>query len=213
MKSAPNASLHSATEKHHRLTIVLHWGTLLCIVVAVGAVLLCEFIGDKFWRQILLETHRQLGLLVLLGVAIRLGVRLRYGMADHMSGLPWPMRFAATATHWCLYGLLIGLPLLGWATTNAHNLQVQFFGLVDLPTLIGVDAELADELSDNHILGSWMLLGLVALHAAAALYHHFIRRDRVLWAMLPGADGAVPVRPTELVPPGEPAHGDVPQLG
>jgi cytochrome b561 len=31
------------------------------------------------------------------------------------------------------------------------------------------------------------MLGLVALHAAVALYHHFVRHDAVLRRMLPAA--------------------------
>jgi cytochrome b561 len=192
MKSAINSRLYTKLEKHHPMTIALHWGTLMCIVIAVATVLLCEIIGDKLWRQLLIESHRQLGLLVLLGVAVRLYVRRRFGMANHMSGLPLPMRLAASAVQWSLYGLLVGLPLLGWATTNAHNLPVRLFGLIHLPALAEVDSELADQLSDYHVLGAWMLLALVSLHALAALHHHFIRRDAVLAAMLPSRDDAVP---------------------
>jgi cytochrome b561 len=35
------------------------------------------------------------------------------------------------------------------------------------------------------VLTSYVLLGLVGLHAAAALYHHFVLGDRVLVRMLP----------------------------
>jgi cytochrome b561 len=203
-----------AAQKHHWLTITLHWATVLCIVLAVASVLLREMVEDKFWRQALLETHRQLGMVVLLGVAIRLGVRMRYGMADHMRGLPWPMRMAAQGAHWCLYGLLVAIPLLGWATTNAHNLQLRFAGLIELPALVGVDSEFADELSDNHVLASWALLALVVVHAAAALYHHYVRRDLVFWAMLPGAsDLPSPEGPLQPVRTPEAARGDAGSLG
>ena len=135
----------------------------------------------------------------MLGVAVRLFVRQRHGMADHMSHLPKLMRLAALGVHLALYGLLIGLPLLGWATTNAHSLSVRFLGVIPLPFLAEVDSELADQLSDYHVLGAWMLLGLVGLHTVAALYHHYIRRDTVLWAMLPErADTLVERSPKSL---------------
>jgi cytochrome b561 len=190
MKSARYSQRQSKIEKHHPMTIALHWATLLCIVIAVATVLLCEIVGDKFWRQLLVESHRQLGLLVLLGVAMRLYARQRYGMADHMSDLPKPMRLMAGAVQICLYSLLVALPLLGWATTNAHNLPVRLFGLIPLPLLAETDAELADQLSDYHVLAAWALLALVSMHAAAALFHHFIRRDAVLLAMLPSRENA-----------------------
>ena len=36
---------------------------------------------------------------------------------------------------------------------------------------------------------AYCLFGLAALHALAALYHHFVRRDGVLLRMLPGGTG------------------------
>jgi cytochrome b561 len=47
------------------------------------------------------------------------------------------------------------------------------------------DSELAGVLSDYHVLLAWILLIFVGMHAAAALWHHFVRRDAVLAAMLP----------------------------
>ena len=41
-------------------------------------------------------------------------------------------------------------------------------------------------MEETHELGAPLLLGLIALHVAAALYHHFVRRDAVLKRMLPG---------------------------
>ena len=55
-----------------------------------------------------------------------------------------------------------------------------------LPALARVDSELADILTDYHLLGSWILLGVLALHICSALIHHYIFKDEVLSAMLPG---------------------------
>jgi cytochrome b561 len=196
MKSAPLPQLHRGLKKHHPLTIALHWGTVLCIVIAVGSILFREAIGDKFWRILLLETHRQCGLLIMLVVAARLYVRQRHGMANHMHGMPVLMQLAAKAAHWMLYAALIALPLLGWAATNAHNVGVRLFGLISLPWITEVDSEWADTLSDYHALGAWILLGMVVMHVGAAMFHHFIRRDTVLWAMLPDKAPKLP----ELAP-------------
>jgi len=34
-----------------------------------------------------------------------------------------------------------------------------------------------------HAIGARLLLALIVLHVGAALYHHFIRRDGLLWRM------------------------------
>ena len=80
---------------------------------------------------------------------------------------------------------LLALPLEGWALTSAHGITLALFGAVHLPNLIASDSELADVLSDYHVSLAWILLIVAGLHAAAALWHHFVRRDAVLAAMLP----------------------------
>ena len=192
MKTIEFPASQQAHKKHHPLTIALHWGTVLCIVIAVGSILFRDALGDKFWRILLLEVHRQCGLLIMLAVAARLYVRQRHGMANHMKGMPPLLQWAAKAAHWMLYAALVALPLLGWAATNAHNVGVRLFGLIPLPWITVVDSEWADTLTDYHSLGAWILLGMVVMHVGAALFHHFIRRDAVLWAMLPEKASKLP---------------------
>src|SRR6266550_3570696 len=93
---------------------------------------------------------------------------------------------AATVAHWSMYGVIAGLVLLGWALCNAHAIHLRLFGVIPLPDLVAADSDLADTLSDYHIWAAWVLLSLVVPHVLAALWHHYIRRDGVLTAMLPG---------------------------
>jgi cytochrome b561 len=55
-----------------------------------------------------------------------------------------------------------------------------------LPPVIGPDKILAKHAMVAHELVAYLLVALIALHAAAALFHHFVRRDNVLKAMQPG---------------------------
>jgi cytochrome b561 len=54
-----------------------------------------------------------------------------------------------------------------------------------LPNLVQADSDLADTLTDYHVWAAWGMLALVVAHAAAAWWHHAVRRDGVLTAMLP----------------------------
>ena len=56
-----------------------------------------------------------------------------------------------------------------------------------LPALAAPRARWALAAGDIHALMMWILLGLVVLHAAAALYHHLVRKDAVLRRMLPAS--------------------------
>jgi cytochrome b561 len=105
------------------------------------------------------------------------------------------MRFAAHWSEYALYPLLLTQPILGLLHTNAHGDRVNLFFLGDLPAIIGRDRQLATQLLGAHKMVGLVLLGLIALHASAALYHHFWRRDDTLRAMLPlGRGGQVSIR-------------------
>lgn len=172
--------------KHPRLIVALHWGSVMAILVAVGAMFARDALENAAARQFLLQVHRQLGLAVLVVVGVRILARLTKKLVDHAPGMHAIMRLAAQGAHVLLYGLLIALPVGGWALTNAHDISLSFLGVIHLPKLVSADSELADTLSDYHIWLAWGLLAAVAMHAAAAFWHHFVRRDAVLHAMLPG---------------------------
>ncbi len=53
-------------------------------------------------------------------------------------------------------------------------------------TLVAANADLADTLTDYHVLFSWALLGIVSLHMTSALIHHFVMKDKTLTSMIPG---------------------------
>ncbi len=184
MGSSASASL--AIERHPLVTRVLHWATAVILVVSVSAILYRETTEHTTVRQVLMELHRQLGLLVLVILVARVAVRAVKGLVNHAPGLSAGVRRAATLAHWSMYGVLAGLILLGWAQCNAHAIHLRLFGVIRLPDLVAADSELADTLSDYHIWAAWVLLALVVPHVLAALWHHYIRRDGVLTAMLPG---------------------------
>jgi cytochrome b561 len=179
------ATPETTKPSHPTLTIAIHWMTVVAIVVAVAVMFVRDAVEDRVWRQILLETHRQLGLLVLLAAGVRVAIRLRKGLTDHAPDMAAVMRWAAKAAHVLMYGVLIALPLLGWAVTSAHGVSLKFLASVPLPKILSADSELADTLTDYHVWLAWGLLALVVAHVSAAVWHHFIRKDGVLRAMLP----------------------------
>jgi len=186
-------SAATAIGRHPALIRVLHWTTALIIVISVVAILYRETTEEKAVRRVLLELHRQLGLLVLLALLARIAIRSAVGLANHAPDLGAGARFAAVLAHWLMYAVLAYLTLIGWALCNAHAVHLQLLGMIPLPDLVGADSDLADTLSDYHVQAAWVLLGLVVLHVLAALWHHYIRRDGVFSAMLPGKSQASPL--------------------
>ena len=165
------------------LTLAAHWLSALAVSLAFGLVWTREALDDDAIGHLLLAWHRQLGLLVLLLLAVRLIARRRQPSQD--LALPPLLHWASQATQWLFYLLLLVMPLLGWAMTSAQGHPLQLFNLAPLPPLLSVNPDLADSLQEWHELGASCLLGLIALHVLAALWHHAIRRDGVLASMLP----------------------------
>lgn len=167
-----------------RKLVVLHWLTVLCLVLVAGFILTRDEVDGRTARMWLLEGHRHFGLFVLLLFFIRVAFRLRAGKLPQAQGPGRLMRCLATSTHLALYALLLVQPLLGWSLSNAEGKPVHFFGMT-LPALVGADEDLADSLHAWHQNTAWLLLALISLHVAGALFHHFILRDGVLRMMLP----------------------------
>ncbi len=189
MTTATDQSRETFRQRHPTIVILLHWLTVALILAGVAFVLTREEVGARDLKQLLLEQHRSIGLLVLALVALRLLSRLWHWRSLVRHDLPWFLHLTSVAAHWGLYILLIATPLLGWALTNAHGQDASLFGLPALPPLVDTDLDLADTLADWHALSAWTLLGLIAAHALAALWHHYVRRDGVMNAMLPWLPG------------------------
>jgi cytochrome b561 len=97
------------------------------------------------------------------------------------------MQWAAKAMQYALYWLLLLQPVLGLLHSSAHGGPVKVFFLFRLPPLIERDHDLAEKIRAIHAIVANLLLLLIIIHALAALFHHFIRRDETLTRMLPGA--------------------------
>ena len=169
------------------LMILLHWLTLGLLVLSAACVFGRDLVGSRSGRLWLLAAHRHLGLLVICATCLRLACRFLYmdTLRAIESSLPQPVRLIAHATHILLYGLLLALPMLGWMLSNARGTAVIFLGLMRLPSLAPLDLDRADTLATWHQWGGWCLYALVGLHAAAALWHHYLIKDHILRAMLP----------------------------
>jgi len=171
--------------RHSYATIGLHWLSVMAIFVAAVSGLWREWSENDALRIWLLEVHKQSGLLVLACLFLRLAVRFTFGMADHAGELSPLMRAAASMSHAGLYLLLLALPSIGLLLCSASALDVRVFGIFSLPPLLEDDPDVAANLAQFHVWGAWALLAMVLMHVAAALWHHLVRRDGVMLAMLP----------------------------
>jgi cytochrome b561 len=164
----------------------LHWLTLFLVAaIFVLAFSIIYFASSREEAVALIQLHRSFGVTVWVVTLGRLVWRQFSRFPNWPADMPQTMRFAAQWSEHALYALLLTQPILGLLQTNAYGDRVNLFFLGQLPALIGQDRPLAKQLLAVHVTVGLLLLGLIALHASAALYHHFWRRDDTLDAMLP----------------------------
>ncbi|MFO6255884.1 cytochrome b, partial [Pseudomonas aeruginosa] len=69
-------------------------------------------------------------------------------------------------------------------TLSTAGKPIPFFGL-ELPPLVDKNPDLAGQIKEWHETIGNAGYFLIGLHAAAALFHHFVSRDNTLVRMLP----------------------------
>ncbi|POZ60190.1 cytochrome b [Chromobacterium alticapitis] len=171
-----------SARKHYPLSVsLLHWLLALAIL---GNLVLGWLLDDE---PALMALHKSIGALILLLALARLLNKLR-----SRKRLPSSVNAAGTvsylgekAVHGLLYLGMFSVPLLGWLKSNAAGHAVSLFGLVNLPTLIGRNADWSETLDDAHGAAAYGLAALVAAHVCAAIAHQLLRRENVVGRILP----------------------------
>ncbi len=167
---------------------LLHWAmaALLLSMLFLGAAMVDRW---QPWATSAIQLHKAFGLLALALAVLRLVNRLRFRAPPLPAGMPAAQRAIAHASHVLLYALMLALPLTGWAMQGAAGLPVQVAGWV-LPALVEPDLARYGLLRELHAWLAYGLLGLVLLHAGAALHHGWVRRDGLLARMGFASEGA-----------------------
>lgn len=180
-------------DRYDAVAILLHWLVAVGVVAQIAIGLAMTQLPLTPARQFpLYQMHKSIGITVLAVVLLRVAWRLTHRPPPLPDTMPLVERRFASAAHLVLYGLLVGLPLTGWAVVSAspYNIPTVLYGLVPWPHLpvlstLHDKAPVEAVLATIHSFGGWFLAALIGVHAAAALRHHVLLHDAVLWRMLP----------------------------
>jgi len=166
---------------------LFHWVTLGLMLVALPLGFVIQHVKDAS-KMGFYALHESAGLTILFVALARLAWRRLSPPPSMPNDMPKLMRTTSTAVHHALYALLILQPLLGFLATNAWGFPMQgataYLGFIEMPKFMEAWEGLAKILSLLHSIGGWLLVVLIALHIAGALFHHAIRRDGTLMRMI-----------------------------
>ena len=176
--------METQTKGYGFVSKTLHWLIFFLLAAQVAVGWLMPHIGRHTVDEGLVAWHFSIGAAILFFIVVRIVWRIAFPVPE-LPGIPVWQRHLARVMYLILYLLVLVICLLGWASTSARGWDVKLFGAVTLPPLAEKGARWGFEAGDIHSFLINVLLGFVALHVLAALYHHFIRKDDVLRRMLP----------------------------
>ncbi len=177
--------LTNTATRYGAVSQAFHWITVVLAGTAYllgpggpeARVYLASRAGDVAW-------HETFGMLVFAVVLARLAWRLIDRKPADPPAVMW-MEMSAQAVHWLLYALLIAIPATAITGAFLEGHGVTFLGVGQIGPFGPAMHSLGQTISDWHrSLGSF-IVWVAGFHAAAALFHHFVLRDRVLLSMLP----------------------------
>ncbi len=177
----------TAPQRYSASAKFMHWFVAIAVIalLAIGPVMK-RLVPEGALRDNLYNFHEALGALTLLVMVARLARRLAFGVPPP-DAVPSPLETRASLwAQYALYPLLFLVPVLGWAGTNAYGDPVSVFGLFDFPAILNKDQPLSDRIFVWHLIGALLIGAIAALHIAGALYHGFVKHDRVLERMTLG---------------------------
>lgn len=168
---------------YHPLTILIHWLTAALVILPFAIAWIALRMPDNVALR-LLVVHEAAGASILLITLLRLCWRAYTGPGPALTMLPRWQVTAARIVQGLLLLLLIIQPILGWLTAAAANLLPPALANVGWLHPVAPDKQLYLFLAACHYWSARLLLALLALHIAAALYHHWVRRDDILRRMV-----------------------------
>ena len=169
-------------QSYSSIAKTFHWTIMVLVLLMLYGGFTSEDL-PKEDRLGFFQTHAGLGIVILILMLGRILWRRTHPVPDLPDNMPRWQQIASKATHHGLYLLVLLQPIFGLLTVSASKFNLKAFGVVGLQV---APNETIHEIGETlHGINAWIITALIALHFAAALYHHFILRDNVLKRMLP----------------------------
>lgn len=169
--------------RYHPVLVALHWAIAFCLIglLIAGATLLAPLANNDPAKLMSFRMHMALGGITLFLLVARLIVRLLTRTPPRLPTGNAVLDRLAPLTHAALYILPLAMIFSGITFASASNLPDAVFGTGPMPESFTHPARAV------HGIAATLLMVLIALHIAAALWHQFFRRDGIMTRMWFGA--------------------------
>jgi cytochrome b561 len=168
--------------RFHPLLVTLHWllAVLIVAMLCVGFLLLAQMPNDDPRKISVLLIHMSVGMAILALMVVRFVVRWRTSRPAEATAGNRLLDRLAQVTHYGFYVLVLLMVGTGYATGILAGLNRSVFqhSGEPLPASFAIYPTFV-----AHSYLALVMVGLILLHLVAALYHQFVRRDRLLQRM------------------------------
>lgn len=190
--------IKNTTSNYGSVAKWLHWLTALAFLLAYILYWYPHIFFEarsEPWRMAQ-TLHKAVGFSVVLFFCLRLYWRYTNPQPKLPDSMPWWQILASKATHFLLYFFMLAMPLSGYfgngGGVNYGIFRIEGFRrtepgmwIMDKLNVTWDQWEVPFDYFHYHLAGPYFLWMLIAVHAGAALYHHFVHKDDVLTNMLP----------------------------
>ncbi|NHR08266.1 cytochrome b [Chromobacterium haemolyticum] len=186
MSPSPLSTPAAASHGYPRLQILFHWLSVLlmaCLALAGGLRHVLVKHASIEMRSVMI-VHIGCGMALLFVTLLRAATRLAGSALPPLAGSGRAQRACAHAAHLAIYALILASCLLGWVIVNAKGLAIPMPLLgFEFPRLVAADPALVVATVRLHDWLAWACYALLAVHIAAAVWHHVALKDGTLQRM------------------------------
>jgi len=167
------------------IAILFHWLTAVTVFALffTGWYMMGLDYYDELYNT-LPAWHKSVGILFMGFMALRLVWNILNVKPDPLSGAGTLQNLFASVVHKLMLLVIVAILVTGYLIPTANGEGIDVFGWFTLGALAQVHESQADVAGKLHMYLAYGLIVLAALHAIAALLHHFIYRDRTLKRMI-----------------------------
>ncbi len=183
-------AISPALPRYSPVAVSLHW-TMAALILFSGILGLLLDGWPKASKLLWINIHAQVGLLVLVLLLARILWRRTHTPPELPPEVSEISRRVSHPAHLLIYAMMLVTPLVGIVAFVWHA-RVLDFGLFAIDFGVKSNGPVYHQAEDIHLWLTYGLFALVAGHAVAALWHHFISRDTVLLRMLPARFSSSP---------------------